>query len=149
MAVGQVARLKMTSRSVMQIDQGGWDRGQWGGGKPQLSGTRAGALTLGLQVLEQRLGVVQGTGGQAAHAVLSQAAGGAQQRVPVLGCTVSVADRGARGPDQGQSHHALHHILREGSASGGPWGKWGPRHTSTYFPSLGQDEGWESGRMEY
>lgn len=73
-----------------------------------------GVLTLGLQVAEQRLGVVQGPGGEAAHAVLGQAAGGAQQRVPVLSSTVSIQDGGARGPDQGQGHHALYRVLRGG-----------------------------------
>lgn len=68
---------------------------------------------------EQWLGMVQGAGGDAAHAVLGQAAGGAQQRVPILCCTVSIGDGGARGPDQGQGHDALHHALWEGAASEG------------------------------
>lgn len=97
---------------------GHWHPRAWGAG--QTSGPRdAGqGLTLGLQAAEQWLGVVQGTGGQATHAVLSQAAGGAQQRVPVLGSTVSIEDCCARGPDQGQGHHTMHHTLWEGVASG-------------------------------
>ena len=84
-------------------------------------------LTLGLQVAQERLGVVQGTGGQVTHAVLGQAAGGAQQRVPVLSGTVSLQDGGARGPDQGQGHHALHHVLWGRVASEGPEGVRGAR----------------------
>lgn len=42
-------------------------------------------LTLGLQVLQQWLCVVQGTGSHTTHTVFSKAAGRAQQRVPVLG----------------------------------------------------------------
>lgn len=94
-----------------------------------------GGLTLGLQVAEQRLGMVQGAGGQATHAVLSQAAGGAQQRVPVLSRAVSIEDRAARAPDQRQGHHTLHHVLREEAASEGPPGVWGAQpHLSP--PSL-------------
>ena len=51
-----------------------------------------GGLTLRLQVAEQRLGVVQGAGGKAAHTVLGQAAGRAQQRVPCLLYTSDAAD---------------------------------------------------------
>lgn len=91
--------------------------GQWD--KPQDPGLWPGGLTLGLQVAEQRLGVVQGTRGQATHAVLSQTAGGAQQRVPVLGGAVSIGDCGACGPDQGQGRHTLHHVLQEGVVSEG------------------------------
>lgn len=78
-------------------------------GRPQ--DPRARGLTLRLQVAEQWLGMVQGAGGYAAYAVLGQAAGGAQQRVPVLGCAVGIGDGGTRGPDQGQGHHALYHVL--------------------------------------
>ena len=104
-----------TAAPVMQMEH---ERvGQWD--KPQDPGLWPGGLTLGLQVAQQRLGVVQGTRGQAAHAVLSQAAGGAQQRVLVLGGAVSIGDRGTRGPDQGQGRHTLHHVLQEGVASEG------------------------------
>lgn len=89
-------------------------------GRPQAP--RARGLTLRLQVAEQRLGVVQGAGGYAAHAVLSQAAGGAQQWVPILGCTVGIRDGRTRGPDQGQGHHALYHALWGGLVSERPPG---------------------------
>lgn len=49
-----------------------------GGTTRQPLDSRARGLTLRLQVTEQWLGVVQGAGGEAAHAVLSQAAGRAQ-----------------------------------------------------------------------
>lgn len=88
-----------------------------------------GGLTLRLQVAEQWLGMVQGTGGYAAHTVLSQAAGRAQQRMLILGCTVSIGDGSTRGPDQGQGHHTLHHILWEGVVSGGPSGDLGDSAT--------------------
>lgn len=73
---------------------------------------------------EQWLGVVQGAGGEAAHAVLSQAAGRAQERVPILGCAVSIRDSSARGLDQGQGHHSVDHVLWEGVQSEGSPGRW-------------------------
>ena len=87
--------------------------------------------------------MVQGSGGQVTHAVLSQAAGGAQQRVSVLGGAVSLRDCGARGPDQGKGSHALHHALQEGVASEGFQVEAGGSATSwrACSPSLGQDEG--------
>lgn len=69
-------------------------------------------LTLGMQVLQQWLCVVQGTGGHTAHTVLGEATGGAQQWMPVLGRVVSTGHSSACGPDQGQGHHSLHHILQ-------------------------------------
>lgn len=118
------------------LRQTGWGQKEGAsGGQPRADGQaarhckpqdpRAGGLTLGLQVAEQWLGVVQGTGGEAAHAVLGQAACGAQQRVLVLGRAVSIGDGGARGPDQRQGRHTLHHVLREGAASEGPPGELG------------------------
>ena len=65
--------------------------------------------------------MVEGSGGQVTHAMLSQTAGGAQQRVSVLGSAVSLGDGSARGPDQGKGSHALHHALQEGVASEGSW----------------------------
>lgn len=72
---------------------------------------------------EQWLGMVQGAGGEAAHAVLGQAAGRAEQRVPVLGCAVSTGDGSARGPDQGQGHNSVYDVLWEGTGSEGPPGR--------------------------
>jgi hypothetical protein len=91
----------------LKMDHSG--EGAWGSrAVPRTQG-----LTLGLQVVQQRLGVVQGAGGQAANAVLSQAAGGAQQWVPVLGCAVGMG----HGPDQGQGCYTLHYVLWEVMAS--------------------------------
>ena len=92
---------------------------------------------------EQWLGMVQGSGGQVTHAVLSQAAGGAQQRVSVLGGAVSLRDCAARGPDQGKGSHALHHALQERVASEGSQVEVGGSATSwrARSSSLGQDEG--------
>ena len=69
--------------------------------------------------------------------------GGAQQRVSVLGGTVSLGDCAARGPDQGKGSHALHHALQEGVASEGSQMEVGGSATSwrARSSSLGQDEG--------
>lgn len=95
----------------------GWSRRGWNHGATQA--LWPGGLTLRLQVAEQWLGVVQSAGGEAAHAVLSQAAGRAQQWVPVLGCAIRTGDGSARGPDQGQGHDSLHRALWEGETSKG------------------------------
>lgn len=72
-------------------------------------------LTLGLQVLQEWLCMIQGAGGHTTDTVLSEATGGAQERVPVLGRIVSTRHGRACGLDQGQGHHTLHHVLQGNS----------------------------------
>lgn len=73
-------------------------------------------------MIEERLRVVQGPRGETPCTVLSQAAGAAQQRVPVLGGAVGARHGAAGAADQGKCGHALHCVLGVGGSTTGESG---------------------------